>query len=139
MFSRIAVDGPPCDIAAPVKPTRFFNVKDGLRLMVQNGFDARMICPNGVVRECWGFAARAAMGEPDREEIGRYEAEALALAVSGRKLSDLGLTLFPPSNSNPEDDDIRNAPRPLSPRRFGGTRSSRRSSHVGLNSTTVIT
>ncbi len=47
--------------------------------MIQNGFDARMVCPNGVVNECWAFAARADMGEVDRAEITRPEAEALAL------------------------------------------------------------
>ncbi len=91
-----------------MKPTRFFNVNDGQRLMVQNGFDARMICANGVVKECWEFAARAYMGETDREEIGRAEAEALALAVSGKKLTDLGVAIFPlgEPNLSPEDDRI---------------------------------
>ncbi len=84
-------------MASPMKPTRFFNVKDGSNLMIRNGFDARMVCANGVVNECWEYAARADMGEPDREEIGRDEAEALALKVSGKKLAELGVDLFPPT------------------------------------------
>lgn len=79
--------------------TQFYSVMDGLRLMIVNDFDARMVCPNDV-RDAWEFyAAGTDMGEPDRKLISRPEAEALSLKVCGKELGALGVPLFPPARS----------------------------------------
>ncbi len=78
-------------------PTQFFSINDGFRLMIRNGFDARMVCPNGVVNECWATASRYFYnGEIGDEEIDLQQAQILAVKVSGKLLTTLGVDIVVP-------------------------------------------
>ncbi len=78
----------------PKKPlTRFYSFRNGLRLMVANGYEYRMICPKGEVRDSPAIGARLMNGDTDLDEIPLKQAEALALKVSGLTLEQLKIAV----------------------------------------------